>query len=178
MESKWSLWSFWQLNNRFIKILWLSITWILLAKLEVLDFSNGPPRLVFNYVPNRKQRVKISHSFSSLSKILFGVPQSLILRPLLFNFFYMRSILCPWRLWNCKLCRWLSTPLSVEKNHNLVVEKLEKSILFKLPKNNYMKNNGAKFILYYLRKHKKHQTLMTIILNRNIIELDMIRRTY
>ena len=112
-----------------------------------------------------------------MSEILFGVPQSLILRPLLFNFFIcdLFNVLGDYEIANYADD---STPLSVEKNHDLVVEKLEKSILFKLPKNNYMKNNDGNFMFYYLGKHKKHQTLMAIILNRNIIELDMIRRTY
>ena len=133
--------------------------------------------MVFNYLPNGKQRVKFNDSFSSLSELSFGVPLGLILGLLLFNVFICELFIV---LGDYKVGNYAddSRPLSVEKNHDLVVEKLEKAILSKLLKNNYMKNNDEKLIFYYLGKHKKHQKLMAIILNRNNIELDMIRRTY
>ena len=43
--------------------------------------------LIQNYLTNRKQRTKINDSYNSWSHILFGVPQGLILGPLLFNTF-------------------------------------------------------------------------------------------
>ena len=66
--------------------------WHLIAKLEEYGFSkisNIGLGLVFNYLPNHKQMVKINESFSSWSEILFGVPQDPILGLLLFNFLYV-----------------------------------------------------------------------------------------
>ena len=58
-----------------------------IAKLNAYSFDKKSLTLIFNYLSNRKQRVKINDSFSSWSEILFDVPQGSILGPLLFNIF-------------------------------------------------------------------------------------------
>ena len=71
---------------------------ILLAKLNAYGFSGPVLRMVQSYFSNRKQRTKINSEFSSWEEILFGVPQGLVLRPLLFNivlcdlFFIMNDV--------------------------------------------------------------------------------------
>ena len=60
---------------------------LLIAKLDAYAFDKSSLKLVHSYLSNRKQRVKINDKYSSWSKILFGVPQRSILRPLLFNIF-------------------------------------------------------------------------------------------
>ena len=60
---------------------------LLIAKLNAYDFSLTALKLVHNYLSNRKQRTKINPKYSSLLEIIFGVPQGLILGPLLFNIF-------------------------------------------------------------------------------------------
>ena len=60
---------------------------LLIAKLNAYGFSLTALKLVHNYLSNRKQRSKINSTYSSLLKILFGVPQGSILGPLLFNIF-------------------------------------------------------------------------------------------
>ena len=46
---------------------------------------NGWMPFIYDYLSNRKQRVKINETFSSWKDIEFGVPQESILGPLLFN---------------------------------------------------------------------------------------------
>ena len=60
---------------------------LVIVKLNAYGFSLTALKLVHNYLSNRKQRSKINSTYSSLLKILFGVPQGSILGPLLFNIF-------------------------------------------------------------------------------------------
>ena len=60
---------------------------LLIAKLHALNFDMSALSLIFDYLKERKQRVKINSSFSSYLDIFLGVPQGLILGPLLFNLF-------------------------------------------------------------------------------------------
>ena len=43
--------------------------------------------MLFSYLKNRKQRVRLNNTYSEWIDILFGAPQGSILRPLLFNIF-------------------------------------------------------------------------------------------
>ena len=60
---------------------------ILIAKLHALNFDVNALNLIFDYLTERKQRVKINSSFSSYQDIFKGIPQGSILGPLLFNLF-------------------------------------------------------------------------------------------
>ena len=58
---------------------------LLIAKLNAYGFDNKAVRFVYDYLTSRKQRTKISDTYSSWQEILSGVPQGSILGPLLFN---------------------------------------------------------------------------------------------
>ena len=60
---------------------------LLLCKLHAYGFSDNSCELIFSYLSNRQQRVKIGSSRSEWVFMLKGVPQGSILGPLLFNIF-------------------------------------------------------------------------------------------
>ena len=60
---------------------------LLIRKLDAYGFKNDALYLIFNYLSNRKQRVKINSFFSSFQNIISGVPQCSLFGPSLFNFF-------------------------------------------------------------------------------------------
>ena len=59
----------------------------MIAKLDAYGFDQKALILVFKYLRNKKQRVKINSSYSDWSDLLFGVLQGSILGPLLFVIF-------------------------------------------------------------------------------------------
>ena len=60
---------------------------LLIATLDAHGFEKIGLKLVNSYSSNSKQRVEINEKYNSWSEILFGVSQSSILGPLLFNIF-------------------------------------------------------------------------------------------
>ena len=60
---------------------------LLMAKLKAYGFENNALKLVYSYLTNRKQRVKVGSSNSSFQNISIGFPQGSVLGPLLFNIF-------------------------------------------------------------------------------------------
>ena len=60
---------------------------LLIAKLHAYGIKKGSLNLLFSYLKNRKQRVRLNNTYSEWIDILFGVPRGSILGPLLFNIF-------------------------------------------------------------------------------------------
>ena len=55
---------------------------LIIAKLEAYGFQTDALNLVYDYLSNRKQRVKINETFSCWKNIEYGVPQGSIFSPL------------------------------------------------------------------------------------------------
>ena len=60
---------------------------LLIAKLDAYGFDTKSLKLIYSYLNERKQRVKINSDYSTWKEILTGVPQGSVLGPLLFNIF-------------------------------------------------------------------------------------------
>ena len=60
---------------------------LLIAKLAAYGLDISSLRLLYSYINNRYQRVKFGSHRSIARKIKIGVPQGLVLCPLIFNIF-------------------------------------------------------------------------------------------
>ena len=60
---------------------------LIITKLNAFGFDKKSLSFISAYLNNRKQKTKVGSEFSDFLKILFGVPQGSVLRPILFIMF-------------------------------------------------------------------------------------------
>ena len=77
----------------------------IIAKLNYHGFNFSALKLTHNYLAKRKQRIKINHLYSSWEDILFGIPQRLILGPILFNI-CLADFFSKFRIRILQIIRW------------------------------------------------------------------------
>ena len=115
----------------------------LIAKLYALNIDMNALKPIFNYLTERKQRVKINSSFSSYLDVFQGVSQGSILGPLLFNLFICDLFLF---VEEADIMSYAddSTPYVCSEKIDLTPEKLEEveKVLFEWFSNNSLKANA------------------------------------
>ena len=135
---------------------------LLIAKLNTYGFDNNAVRFVYDYLTSRKQRTKISDTYSSWQEILSGVPQGSILGPLLFStdicnlFFIMKD---------CDIANYAdgNTPYFSGKNVEKVFNGLENVSpnLFQWFTENELKINASKYHLLISSSENVHVNIGT-----------------
>ena len=120
-----------------------------LAKLDAYGFSRKSLELIFDYLSDRLQHVKINSAFSSWSEITQGVPQGSVLDPILFNI-YLDDLF--FLLGDIDICSFAddTTPNVCDMELKVVLDKLENCSELAIAwfKSNYMKLNEEKCELF------------------------------
>ena len=153
---------------------------LLIAKLQAYGFDNDSLNFICNYLVDREQRVKINSSFSTWSKIEYGVPQGSILGPLLFNIntldmFFEQKVV------NLAAYAYDNTPYFCDENLDVLLSKLQICALklFEWFSNNHMKMNSDRchLILSSNDENKKknlRERLSTIPKSKNFLVFILI----
>ena len=148
---------------------------LLIAKLNAYGFCNNACKLIKSYLVDRKQRVKIGHTFSEWVNNIKGVPQGSILGPLLFNIFINDFLFMKLnaKVYNYADDNTLSyTSLCIDE----IKTKLQADCLKAIQwfKNNNMKANADKFQLMFINRNKTFNDLYLKVENDLIIATQSI----
>ena len=118
---------------------------LIIAKLNAFGFDSISLKCIYNYLTDRRQRVKVENYYSLYNNISEGVPQGSILGPLLFNIFLCDLFLT---INDCDIANYAddTTPYVCRDKIDSVITDLEKTAdkLFQWFSDNALKANTSK----------------------------------
>ena len=140
---------------------------LLIAKLHAYVFDEHSLKLIYSYLSDRFQRVRINASFSSWKDILYGVPQGSILGPPLFNIYSNDLFL--FLILDIANYADDNSPFSCGKSIPSVISQLESDAetLLKWIRNNGLKANPDKFHLLLSDANSEHSIMVDDIEIKN-----------
>ena len=129
---------------------------LLIAKLQAYGFDYLSLKLIYSYLTDRFQRVRINSNFSSWNEILHGVPQGSILGPDLFNI--NSNDLFLFLLLDIVNYADDNSPFAFGESIPSVISQIEKEaeILINWIRNNGQKANPGKFHLILSESGQTH----------------------